>query len=342
MGADRILLVSDDFGREVSVTESALARLRALGPVEHLPESAGVDRVLDALRDRTALVVAGWATRMPRLTAERLDGLPRLSFVGCGQDNRWRFIDPGDALERGITPVDASGSMGWAVAEFGLGLILSCLRRIPAHHAEVAAGGWFDGWADDTGIDRELRGSRVGIVGMGEIGRALATMLRPFGCDVDVWSSYLGEEEAARLGVRPRPVHEIAGSADVLVVATQPRRYTAGIVDRAALEALRPGAVVVLLGRASTVDFGALVERASAGDITVGIDVWDEEPAAPGHPLRGLPNVVHTPHVAGRLRSANQRILGAVVDDLERLRSGGAPRWAVSAQRARRIAAGRR
>lgn len=342
MTGERILLVSDDFGRQVSITAPALARLETLGGVVHLPDTVGEQAVLDALRDRTALVVAGWATRLPRLTAARLAELPRLTFVGCGQDNRWRFLDPAEAVERGITLVDSSGSMGWTVAEFGLGLILSCLRRIPAHHAAVAAGGWYDGWTDDDGIDRDLRGSRVGIVGMGEIGRALVAMLRPFGCRVDVWSSYLDDARAAELGVRVRPVRELAGAADVLVVATQPRRDTAGVVDRAAVAALRPGTVVILLGRASTVDFEALVERVVAGDVTLGIDVWDTEPAEAGHPLRGLPNVVHTPHVAGRLRAANQRMFSEIVDDLERLRSGSPPRWAVSPERARHVTATRR
>lgn len=336
----RILLLSDDFGRRYCLSAETLRRLDALGHVTHLPADSAPHRVAAELSDSWALLLAGWDTPVRPLGGTELDDLPGLTFIGCGQDGRWRFLDVPAALDRGVRCVDASGAMGSDVAEFALGLLLCCLRDIPAAHHRVAAGGWIDEPAPAHRFT-SLRGRRVGIVGMGGIGRGLVELLRPFGCQVEVSSSYLTVEQAGDLGVRLRSVPELCASADVLFVATQPRRDTAGVVDAGCVGALRRDAVVVLVGRAATVDTSALFERVRRGELRLGVDVYDAEPLPAEHPLRTAPGVVHTPHIAGLTVEANQRIFAAVVDDLARHSRGARPRWATSADRYRLVDAGR-
>ncbi|MEW2514692.1 NAD(P)-dependent oxidoreductase [Streptomyces sp. NPDC046870] len=344
----RALVVADDFARDHVLTEAALRRLSAVAQVTVLGDD-DEGRILREVGRSTALLVAGWDTRLPYLDAERLAGAPLLRLAGAGQDGRWRFLDVREALRRGVVCSDSSGAMGPVVAEFALGLVLCCLRDIPGRHALVASGGWWDGWEDaGTGAGAgawptTLAGRRVGIVGMGGIGRHLVRLLSGAGCDTAVCSSWLSPAAAGDLGVElVSSVRQLARRSEILVVATQPRADTAGLVDADAIAELPAGAVVVLVGRAATVDLPALLARAAAGKLRVGLDVHPEEPLPRDHPVRGMPNVVHTPHVAGRTLEANRLIFEELVGEVERVLAGAAPRWATTAERVARVLVGRR
>jgi phosphoglycerate dehydrogenase-like enzyme len=333
---DRILLVSDAFARAHCLPAEIFDRLERLGKVTHVPHEDGSD-VLGALADSSALLVAGWDVRLPWLDGAALRDCRDLSFIGCGQDGRWRFLDVPAALELGITCCDSTGAMGEGVAEFALGLVLCCLRDLARQHQVMAAGGWPDAWQEGPyGTSLMLRNRSVGIVGMGAIGKSLVRLLRPFGCPISVWSSYLDDAMAAALGVRRASITELTATSDVLIVGTQPRADTARILDARSIERLRPGSLVILAGRAATVDMEALYGRVLAGDLWLGIDVYEEEPLATDHAIRGHPHVVHTPHLAGRSYEANREITRELVADFERLRAGVPPRWATTSERALR------
>ena len=330
---DRILLMADDFAVRHLLPDETLDRLHAMGDVLRLPVDASAEEFRAALRDRTALLLAGWDCA-PTLDRRLLESAPDLRFIACLQGSRWRTIDAPAALERGIVCCDPSGALGYAVAEFALGLILACLRDIPGKHRLMADGGWWSGWEDAAdGRLTQLRGQPVGIVGMGEIGRGLIRLLAPFECDLTVWSSYLDTAEAARLGVRIAGVTELCATSDVVVVATQPRPATAGLVNAAAIDAMRPGSLFVLVGRAATVDTDRLYRRVTDGELRLGIDVYEHEPLPAGHVLRGNENVVHTPHVGSRTIAANRAMVTEMVADLGRLRAGERPQWAATERR---------
>ena len=122
---------------------------------------------------------------------------------------------------------------------------------------------------------------------MGEIGRGMVELLRPFRCEVSAWSSYLDASTAAELGVVLRDAVDLCATSDVLVVATQPRRDTRDLVDARAVAALRTVAVVVPVGRAATVDVDALYRRVLADELRLGIDVHEREPLPAAPVLRG-------------------------------------------------------
>ena len=339
---ERTLLVADEFARRHFLDTATVDRICELGEVTQLPAAAAPEEFTAALTGASALLLAGWDCDPPFLDDALLDTAPELTFIGCGQGNRWRSLDVLSALDRGVVCCDPSGVMGHVVAEFALGLLLSCLRDIPGKHRLVADGGWWSGWeSDDELFPHLLRGSRVGIVGMGEIGRGMVELLRPFRCEVSAWSSYLDASTAAELGVVLRDVVDLCATSDVLVVATQPRRDTRDLVDARAVAALRTGAVVVLVGRAATVDVDALYRRVLADELRLGIDVYEREPLPAAHVLRGHRNVVHTPHVGSRTIAANRAIVTEMVADLERVRAGRPPRWATTVDRVAAVVGGK-
>jgi phosphoglycerate dehydrogenase-like enzyme len=362
----RALVLADGFTRRHVLPDGALDRLARSARVTVLPDGTDEETVLAELRCSTALFALGWSISSPRLDRDRLEDAPHLRYIGAGQDGRWRFADVHAALRRGVVCSDASGAMGPVVAEFAFALAVCALRDLPRRHALVAAGGWWDSWEDGedaTGGEAGKRGedsgggpgegarpspttvfgSRVGIVGFGRIGSHAAALFRAAGAEVTVHSSWLPEREASARGLRlAASAGELAKGSDILVVATQPRQDTAGLVDADVLDALPDGALVVLVGRASTVDTAALLAHVAAGRLRLGIDVYAQEPLPDRHPLRGMPGVVHTPHVAGRTLAAHRLVLGELVADFERVLAGAEPVWATTADRVDRAVAGRR
>jgi phosphoglycerate dehydrogenase-like enzyme len=168
---------------------------------------------------------------------------------------------------------------------------------------------------------------------MGEIGKSLARMLNPFGCRLLARSSYLDPAAAAELGVELTTTEDLCERSDILIVATQPRADTAGILTAECVDRLRRGSIVVLVGRASTVDVPALYRRVLCGDLRLAIDVYEEEPLPAGHPLRGHPGVLHTPHIAGRTVEANRLMIEELVADLAAIRAGQPGSWTTTETR---------
>ncbi|MEV7982017.1 NAD(P)-dependent oxidoreductase [Streptomyces sp. NPDC086519] len=346
----RALVLADDFADRHVLRGPALDRLARSAQVTVLPAAADEETVLAELRRSTALFALGWAVSSPRLDRDRLADAPGLRYIGAGQDGRWRFVDVPAALSRGVVCSDASGAMGPVVAEFAFALAVCALRDLPRRHNLMAAGGWWDGWEDGEDAASEgcrpsvstVFGSRVGIVGFGRIGSHAAALFRAAGAEVTVHSSWLPEREASARGLSlAASVGDLAKGSDILVVATQPRHDTAGLVSADVLDALPDGALVVLVGRASTVDTTALLAHVAAGRLRLGVDVYEEEPLPAHHRLRGMPGVVHTSHVAGRTLAAHRLVLTELVADFERVLAGSAPRWATTADRVRRVRAGR-
>lgn len=346
----RVLVLADDFARRHLIEEGGFNRLAQGAQVTVLPHTTDATAMDAELRHSTALFALGWGIDSPWLGEERLASAPNLRYIGATQDGRWRFLDVSAATSRGIVCSDASGAMGRIVAEFAFGLCVSTLRDLPHRHSLMASGDWWDGWEDDEGSGAggtlprtTVLGSKVGIVGFGGTGSHAASLFMAAGADVTVHSSWLSEQEARSHGLSlVGDVRQLAENSDILVIATQPRQDTAGLIDADVLAALPDGAVVVLVGRAATVDTNALLDHVASGRLRLGIDVYDEEPLPVQHRLRGMPGVVHTPHIAGRTLAAHRLIVDELVSDFERVLDGRAPAWAITMDRWRRVLAGRR
>ena len=220
-----------------------------------------------------------------------MDSLPRLGAIvnfGAGVD----AIDVNAARERGIKVSNTPDVLNDTVADTALGLLLDTLRRFPAADRYVRAGRWAtDGPFPYT---RDVTGSRVGILGLGRIGSAIADRLRGFDCAIAYHNRHEIPDSPYRYAASPR---ELAASVDVLVVVTAGGPDTVHLVNREVLEALGPDGYLINVARGSVVDQDALVaaltERRLAG---AGLDVFAEEPKVP-EVLFGLDNVVLLPHV---------------------------------------------
>jgi len=282
-----------------SWTPEAEAIVRAAGGALAFMEGPLTEDALIAQLTATgaqALVLRG----SPPVTARVLAAAPQLKIVaknGAGVDS----VDIAEATRRGIAVAVAAGANAYAVAEHAVALMLSLVRGLPRLDRGLRAGGW-EGAAYRG---RDFRGSCVGIVGYGAIGRHTAQLAAALGARVCVLrrsglaDGFETEADLARL--LPR--------VDVLSLHCPLTEATRGLIGARQLAALPAGAIVVNTARGPVVDEAALVAALQSGHLAgAGLDTFATEPLPADSPLRALEQVILTPHVAGVTRDAAARV----------------------------------
>lgn len=245
----------------------------------------------------TAAVVSG----PPGVDGDLMRALPNLGAIvnyGAGYDG----IDVDEARRLGIGVSNTPDVLNASVADTAVGLLLATMRGFCVADRYVRAGRWpVEG---PLPLTRDASGARVGILGLGRIGSAIASRLVGFDCAIAYHNRHRVPDCAYRYAASPI---ELAESTDVLVVSVSGGKATDGLVSRRVLEALGPDGYLINIGRGSVVDQDALVELLVSGRLAgAGLDVYADEPHVPA-PLRQLDNVVLLPHVGSattRTRSA--------------------------------------
>lgn len=278
-------------------------RLSGRFRLHRMEEAPDREAFLDAVGPRIRALAVG---AMCPIGAALFDRLPRLEIVasfGVGYDT----IDVGEARRRGIVVTHTPDVLSDEVADLAVGLLLATLRRIPQADRYLRAGRWREG---SFPLTTSLRERRVGILGLGRIGRAIAQRLEGFGVAI----AYHGRTPQADVAYA---YHDsllgLARAVDVLVVAAPGGPGTNGIVDAAVLAALGREGIVVNIARGSVIDEAALVAALTAGTIHgAGLDVFANEPHVP-QDLIDLDQTVLLPHVGSGshyTRAAMARVLG--------------------------------
>ena len=236
----------------------------------------------------TAAVTSG-RTGVDAALISALPGLGAIVHFGVGYDT----TDVGAAAARGIAVSNTPDVLTDCVADTAVGLMIDTLRQFSAADRYLRAGRWPS--AGNYPLTRQVSGSRVGIVGLGRIGGAIATRLAAFGCDI----SYHNRRPLADSPFTyVASAVELAGAVDVLVVAAAGGDGTRHLVDTDVIAALGPDGYLVNVARGSVVDEAALVQALATGRLAgAGLDVFADEPNVPDALLE-LDNVVLLPHVA--------------------------------------------
>jgi len=262
--------------------------------------------------------------RSKKVGTEALSAGTALTLViraGAGIDT----IDVATASSRGIFVSNCPGKNSIAVAELVMGLLLACDRRIPDQVADLRQGRWNKG---EFSKARGLYGRRLGVVGLGQIGREVASRARAFGMRVIAWSRSLTHEEADALGlVYAQTPLEVAHHADAVTVNVAANADTKHLVNAEFLAAMRPGAYLINTSRGSVVDEAALARAIEEKKIRAGLDVFQSEPAgsagefAPA--IVQLPGVYGTHHVGASTDQAQVAIAHEVIRIVQAFRDTG-------------------
>lgn len=234
--------------------------------------------------------------------------LRMISKVGSSTSS----IDTAACAKHGIEVVTTTGINHHAVAELTIGLILSLSRSIPILSESLRDGRW----KREPG--NELRGRRLGVVGLGSIGREVASLARCFGMEVSAFTQHWPEEFAAERQIqRAASLQELASRSDILTLHTPLGPKTEGMVDQQILKALPPGALLINTSRAGLVDHDAVL--ASLNTFHLGgfaSDVPEPEPPDPDDPLLRHPRALFTPHVGSLTYQSIPRLLVKAAENL--------------------------
>src|SRR5690625_294719 len=291
------------------------------GPVGGVEEASGTEeRVVENLRGAEVCM-----TQMAPVTAKVIEACPDLRLVSVCRGGPIN-VDLEAATAAGVAVTYAPGRNATAAAEYAIAMILAALRRIPAADAELGEGRWRgDFYAyDQAGV--ELRGTSVGLVGYGAIGRIVARILRAFEAEVLVSDPYTDEATAAEDGVRLVGLEELLSTCTVVSLHARLTPETRNLIDADRLALMPRGSVLVNTARGGLLDHAPLPDALRSGQLgALALDVYDVEPPPADWPLRGLDNVVTTPHLAGATRQTAERAARIVSAEVVRYLRGEEP-----------------
>jgi len=301
---------------------------RVFGPPPE--DAATVARLTEFVPDLDVLVV-GYGS--PRVTESVLVAAPRLQMVGDTHGDRFAArVDVAACEARGITVVDTTNGSSDPVAEWALALTLVGLRNAGSFFRRLIAGEVL--WEDrdvlltDPGyLNGELTGKTVGIIALGNVGRRFLELLAPFHVHVLAYDPGAPEVLAAAYDIDLTSLDNVLTRSDVVVCLVPLTTRSAGLLGRREIELMKPGAVFVNVSRGPVVDTDALVDRLRRGDLVACLDVVDPEPLAADSPLRSMPNVFLSPHIAGVTAAAEPRFVDLMVDEVLRVLAGHRPRF---------------
>lgn len=268
-------------------------------------------------------IAGGGESKVPRSLMDQLPALEIVSIMGVGYDG----VDVAAALQRRVPVTHTPGVLNDEVADLAIGLMLSVARRIPLADRYVRAGRWAK--EGPMPLARKVSGARLGIVGLGRIGQAIASRAEAFGMSI----AYTGRSAKAELAYTFYPTAQaLAAQVDFLIVITPGGAGTHHLINAEVLKALGPEGYLINVARGSVVDEAALVDALQRGVIAgAALDVFEKEPH-PSEALWSMENVVLTPHMASGTVQTRHAMAKLAVDNLRAHFAGQAlftpvPEW---------------
>ncbi|MEM2277722.1 MAG: hydroxyacid dehydrogenase [Zestosphaera sp.] len=241
----------------------------------------------------------------PLVTAEVISKAEKLKIIaraGVGLDN----IDVKVAEAKGIKVINTPEAPTRSVAELAIGLMLAVARKIAYSDRKMREGRWVKKEAEGV----ELKGKTLGIIGFGRIGREVAAIAsKGLGMKILYYDVYRASPEVEKeLGATYVDLETLVRESDVVSVHVPLTSETRGLVSEGLLKLMKKNAILINTSRGAVVDTKALIKALNEGWIAgAGLDVYEEEPLPPNHPLTQLDNVVLTPHIGASTEEAQER-----------------------------------
>ncbi|MGL4727937.1 MAG: 2-hydroxyacid dehydrogenase [Bosea sp. (in: a-proteobacteria)] len=281
-------------------------RLQARFEVFDLWTAPDAAAMLKPLSNRIRGIAVGGHTPVGAALFDMLPGVEIASGFGVGYDH----IDASEAGRRGILVTNTPDVLTEEVADLTIGLLVSTVRQLPQVDRYLRAGKWLD---KPYPLTTSLRGRKIGIVGLGRIGKAVARRLEAFGLPI----AYHGRSRQSDVAYRYYPkLIDMAADVDVLVSVAPGGASTKGLIDLAVLRALGPNGILINVGRGSVVNERDLVIALQEKAIlTAGLDVFEDEPRVPAE-LIAMDHIVLLPHVGSASVHTREAMGQLMVDNL--------------------------
>ena len=311
---------------ELIFTPEKLAELRER---YDLIETAA-DKVADM--DIGTLADARYVLGQPPISSETLAKMKSLKAVLNVESNLLDNMPYDEVFRRGIHVVTTGAVFAVPVAELGLALALDLARGVIGADNDFRAGR--EKWGGEGNTEaRLLTGADVGIIGFGDLGRALNRLLSGFRCTIRAYDPWLPPSILADHGVTPAGLDEVLTRADYVFVVAAVTTENRGFLGAEEFARMRPGAAFILLSRADVVDFDALLDAVERGHIVAASDVFPQEPMPADHRVRGLDGFIRSAHRAGALDVAFKQMGDMVLEDMSLMDRGLPPMRCKRAER---------
>jgi phosphoglycerate dehydrogenase-like enzyme len=257
-------------------------------------------QIIVPMRERTAF------------TGSLIGKLPNLRMIAL-TGARAQTLDIAACTARGILICNTGGEpVTAATSELAFGLMLACARDISHADATMRVGGWHAG----VPLGTILAGKRLGLLGLGRLGSRVAGYGKAFGMEVVAWSQNMTDESASAGGARRVDKAELFATSDIVSLHLVLSERSRGIVGAPEIDAMKPGAILINTARGPLIEEAPLLAALSQGCIRAGLDVYNTEPLEVDHPLRGLPNVILTPHLGYSATPVFQQFYGESVQNI--------------------------
>lgn len=268
---------------------SAGIRVSAPGKLER-------EALLEAVAEAHALIIRSGVTADAELI-NRAPALKAIARAGVGVDN----IDLAAASDRGVVVMNSPGGNTISTAEYAFGLMLALSRHIAPGHQSLAQGRW----ERKTFSGVELKGKTLGIIGLGRIGQAIGTRAQAFEMRVIAHDPYLPPAIAEAINVPLLPQDEVYARSDYLSLHALVTAETRDMINAETIAKMKDGVRIINAARGALINSADLAAGLASGKVAgAALDVYETEPPPADHPLIGLPNVLHTPHLAASTSDA--------------------------------------
>ncbi|GHS85950.1 D-glycerate dehydrogenase [Synergistales bacterium] len=259
-----------------------------------------------------------------KVDAELLDAAPKLKVVsnyGVGYDN----IDISAASARGICVTNTPGVLTEATADLGFALILASARRLMEANAFLRSGEW-NVWSAELMVGVDVFGATIGIVGLGQIGQAVARRAKGFGMKVLYSGTSRKPEAEAESGAEYMPLDELLRVSDFVSLHCPLNDATRGLIGERELKMMKKTAILINIARGAVVDQEALFRACSEKWIWgAGLDVFEREPVPLNEPLLALRNVTTLPHIGSASRASRDGMAACAASNLVAALKGNRP-----------------
>jgi phosphoglycerate dehydrogenase-like enzyme len=299
--------------------ESDLLRLRAVGDVTIHEGGAITDAMFAGSAAQSEIIIG--QIDLPEARLKRATSLKAVFNV---EGNFLPNIDYDYCFRHGIRVLNVSPVFAEPVAEAALGMAIDLARGITRSDRRFRQGTEQYGLATNADAFSIFR-QEVGFIGMGDLGRAIVPLLRPFDCHLRAYDPWLSGEYLHTLGCEAASLDEVLQKSRVIFVVAGATSQNQGFLGTKEFSSMQPGAALVLVSRAAVVDFDAMLDFAAKGNIRIATDVFPEEPLPASHRARNTESTVLCAHQAGAMEGAIKRIGKVVVADAELIARGLPP-----------------
>lgn len=310
------IFVADD------VSDSGLEPLREASFIIERRTGLVGDELRAAVADCEGLIVRS-ATKVSADLMDAAKNLRVIGRAGVGVDN----IDVTAATARGVVVMNAPDGNTITTAEHTIALLVALARSVPQANSSLKSGKW----ERKNFVGTELQGKTLGIVGLGRIGKIVASRARALGMKIVAYDPFIATEQSRDLEIESTALDDVLSRADFLTIHTPLTPDTRGLINAAALAKMKNGARVINCARGGLIDEAALYDAIKSGQIGgAALDVFEQEPPPSGHPLLLLNEVIATPHLGASTTEAQEGVAFTVAEQMRDYLLHGTLRGAVN------------